>query len=109
MYNDKFEGSKFFRSLRALQNGKFEFTPVSPQERRSYDQAGFEGCLLLRVSPQGISKICSILMGMETLQVHLPLFRSGSCTANIHGIVESASSITEKVEYPDNHDMLIIG
>ena len=109
MYNDKFEGSKFFRSLRALRNGKFEFTAVSPQERRSYDQARFEGCLLLRASPQGISKICSILMGWETLQVHLPLFWSGSCTTNIHGIIESASSITEKVKDPDNHDMLIIG
>ena len=45
----------------------------SPQERRLYGQVGFEGCLLLRTSPQGISKICSILMGWETLQAPSPL------------------------------------
>ena len=28
--SDKFEESKFVRVLRALQNRKFEFTPVSP-------------------------------------------------------------------------------
>ena len=42
---------------------KFEFTPVPLQERRLHDQAGFEGCSLLRTSPHGISKICSISMG----------------------------------------------
>ena len=42
---------------------KFDFTPVSLQERRLHNQAGFEGCSLLRQSPHGISKICSISMG----------------------------------------------
>ena len=61
--SDKFEESKFLLALRAIQNGKFEFTPVPPQERRLYGQTGFEGCLLLRTSRQGISKICLISMG----------------------------------------------
>ena len=50
--SDKFEESTFLRALRALQNGKFEFTPVSLQERRLYCQAGFELCLLFRTSPK---------------------------------------------------------
>ena len=32
--SDKFKESKFFRVLRALQNRKFEFSLVSPKERR---------------------------------------------------------------------------
>ena len=60
--------------IRALQNEKFKFSLVPPQERRLHGQARFEGCLLLHTSPQGISKICSISMGWETLRVPLPLF-----------------------------------
>ena len=32
--SDKFEKYNFFQALEALQNGKFEFISVSPQERR---------------------------------------------------------------------------
>ena len=103
MYSDKFEESKFLRALQALQNGKFEFTPVSPQERRLYNWGGIEGCSLLHTSPQRISKICSISMGRETLLVALPLFRSVSCTTNIHEIAESASISMEKVDYADHN------
>ena len=101
--SNKFEESTFLRALRALQNGKFKFTPVPPQEKRLNGQAGFEGCLLLRTSPQGISKICSISMGWKTLRVLLPLLQPGSCTTNIHEIVERASSSIEKVEYADHN------
>ena len=60
--SNKFEEPKFLHALRALQNGKFKFNPALHRERRLHDQAGFEGCLLLRTSPQGISKIYSISM-----------------------------------------------
>ena len=98
-----FKSLKFLRALRAIQNGKFKFTPVPPPERRLHGQAGFEGCLLLRTSPQGISKICSISMGWETLRVPLPLLQPGSCPTNIREIVEIASTSIEKVEYADHN------
>ena len=101
--SNKFEESKFLRALRALQNGKFKFTPVPPEDRRLHGQAGFEGCLLLRTSPQGISKVCSISMEWKTLRVPLPLFWPVSCTTNIHEIVECASSSIEKIEYADHN------
>ena len=65
--NDKFEERKLLRAIGALQNGKFDSPPVSRKEGRLYVQAGFEGCLLLRTSPQRISKICLILMRWKTL------------------------------------------
>ena len=40
-------------------------------------------------------------MRWEILQVPLPLFWPGFCTTNIHEIVRSVSSRTEKVEYAD--------
>ena len=40
-------------------------------------------------------------MGWETLLVLLPLLWPGSCTTNIHEIVERASSSIEKVEFAD--------
>ena len=77
--------------------------PYEHFKKRLHGQAGFEGCLLLRTSPQGISKIYSISMGWKTLQVPLPLLRPESCTKNIHDIVESVSNSIEKVEYTDHN------
>ena len=42
-------------------------------------------------------------MGRETLRVPLLLFRSVSCTTNIHEIAESASISMEKVDYADHN------
>ena len=101
--SNKFEEFAFLRALRALQNGNFKFSPVPPQENRLNSQTGLEECLLLRTSPQRISKICSISVRWKTLRVLLPLLQPGSCTTNIHEIVERASSSTEKVEYADHN------
>ena len=57
----------------------------------------------MHTSPQGISKICSISIGWETLRVSLPLLWSGSYVTNVHEIVESASRSTEKAEYADHN------
>ena len=88
--------------IRTFQNGGTFSFERSLRERQFSLQTGSFGCLLFSTSSQGLTEICKISMGGETIPISLPVFWSFISTKDFHKAYENPNITPPQIEYCAN-------
>ena len=89
--------------IRTFQDGG-PFSFERPFRERQFSlQTGSFRCLLFSTSSQGLTKICKISMGGETIPISLPMFRSFISTKDFYKTYENPNISSPQIEYCANY------
>ena len=100
----KFEGSELVHSLQTLQDGRFALPEICVAKKGLYVQNRPEGCILQYSSAQRFTKISTVSLGRELVQVPMHMLWFGTSSQNIHKIIKGSNLSFEK-SYDKGHNL----